>query len=186
VIQHNRSRPPPASKLLKLGVLRAGFALGGLFAPRQTADRAACLFATPYDSSRSRARLAQADCEMQRREITTRDQTIATYVWGNPAREPYALLAHGWSSFGLRFLPWVQRLRRAGLAVVTFDQPGHGHSSGKLCTLPDFIGVLRDEHDRSRLEPLARRSIRGVARRAPGGDVDFCAAAAEIGVSIEV
>ena len=143
MIQHNRSRPPPASKLLKLGVLRAGFALGGIFAPRHTAERAACLFATPYDSSRSRARLAQADGEMQRREITTRDQTIATYVWGNPAREPYALLAHGWSSFGLRFLPWVERLRRAGLAVVTFDQPGHGRSSGTLCTLPDFVNTIR-------------------------------------------
>jgi pimeloyl-ACP methyl ester carboxylesterase len=53
------------------------------------------------------------------------------------------LLAHGWSSFGLRFLPWVARLREAGFAVVTFDQPGHGHSTGKLCTLPEFIATIR-------------------------------------------
>jgi pimeloyl-ACP methyl ester carboxylesterase len=79
---------------------------------------------------------------MQRGEITVGEQTIATYVWGNPAREPYALLVHGWSSFGLRFLPWVARLREAGLAVVTFDQPGHGCSTGELCTLPDFINTI--------------------------------------------
>ncbi|HEY4212447.1 MAG TPA: alpha/beta hydrolase [Steroidobacteraceae bacterium] len=79
---------------------------------------------------------------MQRREITVGQQTIATYVWGEPARQPYVLLVHGWSSFGLRFLPWVARLRQAGLAVVTFDQPGHGNSTGELCTLPDFINTI--------------------------------------------
>ncbi|MFL6604377.1 MAG: alpha/beta fold hydrolase [Steroidobacteraceae bacterium] len=142
MIQHGRSRQQPASKLLKIGVLRAGFALGGCFAPRQTVERAARLFATPYGSSRVRARAVQADDEMQRCEITVGEQTIATYVWGDPTREPYALLVHGWSSFGLRFLPWVARLRQAGLAVVTFDQPGHGCSTGELCTLPDFINTI--------------------------------------------
>jgi pimeloyl-ACP methyl ester carboxylesterase len=142
VIQHSRSRRQPAGKALKLGVMRAVFALGGHFAPRRTVERAARLFATPYRSSRSRARAIQADEEMQRCEITAGQQTIATYVWGEPAREPYALLVHGWSSFGLRFLPWVARLRQAGLAVVTFDQPGHGYSTGELCTLPDFIKTI--------------------------------------------
>jgi pimeloyl-ACP methyl ester carboxylesterase len=79
---------------------------------------------------------------MRRYEITAGEQTIATYVWGEPRREPYALLVHGWSSFGLRFLPWVARLRKAGMAVVTFDQPGHGCSTGELCTLPDFINTI--------------------------------------------
>jgi pimeloyl-ACP methyl ester carboxylesterase len=79
---------------------------------------------------------------MKRCEITVGQQTIATYVWGEPTREPYALLVHGWSSFGLRFLPWVARLRQAGMAVVTFDQPGHGYSTGELCTLPDFIDTI--------------------------------------------
>lgn len=143
MIQHRRSRRQPASKALKLGVMRAVFALGGRFAPRQTVERAARLFATPYRSSRSRARAIQADEEMQRCEITAGRQTIATYVWGAPVREPYALLVHGWSSFGLRFLPWVARLRQAGLAVVTFDQPGHGYSTGELCTLPDFIKTIQ-------------------------------------------
>jgi pimeloyl-ACP methyl ester carboxylesterase len=142
VIQQHRYRQPSASKLLKLGMLRAGFALGGCIAPRQTVERAARLFATPYGSSRSRARAVRPDDTLQRCEITTRGQTIATYVWGNPTHEPYALLVHGWSSFGLRFLPWVVRLRQAGLAVVTFDQPGHGYSTGELCTLPDFINTI--------------------------------------------
>jgi pimeloyl-ACP methyl ester carboxylesterase len=142
VIRHAQSRRLPASKVLKLALMRAVFALGGRFAPRQTVERAARLFATPYGSSRSRARAVQTDEDMQRCEITVGQQTIATYVWGEPARQPYALLVHGWSSFGLRFLPWVARLRQAGLAVVTFDQPGHGCSTGELCTLPDFIKTI--------------------------------------------
>jgi pimeloyl-ACP methyl ester carboxylesterase len=142
MMRQGRSRQHRASELLKLGVLRAGFALGGRFAPRQTVECAARLFATPFGSSRSRARAVQANDEMQRCEITAGEQTIATYVWGEPTREPYALLVHGWSSFGLRFLPWVAQLRQAGLAVVTFDQPGHGYSTGELCTLPDFINTI--------------------------------------------
>jgi pimeloyl-ACP methyl ester carboxylesterase len=129
---------------VKLGVLRAGFAVGGCLASRQTVERAARLFATPYGSSRTRALAAlavQRDDALRRDEIVTRGQTIATYVWGDPARQPYALLVHGWSSFGLRFLPWVEHLRRAGFAIVAFDQPGHGLSGGSLCTLPDFINT---------------------------------------------
>ena len=142
MIRNGPSQLPPARELLKLGILRTVFALGGCVAPRQTVECAARLFATPYGSSRSRARAVQTDDEMKRCEITVGQQTIATYVWGEPTREPYALLVHGWSSFGLRFLPWVARLRQAGLAVVTFDQPGHGYSTGELCTLPDFIDTI--------------------------------------------
>ncbi|EIL97589.1 hydrolase [Rhodanobacter thiooxydans] len=128
---------------LKLTTVRTGFVLGGRLVPQRTADRAARLFATPFASSRSRARAAQGDAEMQRGQLQVGGETIATYVWGDPATQPYALLAHGWSSFGLRFLPWVASLRALGFAVVTFDQPGHGHSSGRLCTLPEFIATIR-------------------------------------------
>jgi pimeloyl-ACP methyl ester carboxylesterase len=128
---------------LKLTTVRTSFVLGGRIAPKRTVNRAARLFATPFASSRSRAQAAQGDADMQRGELQVNGETIATYVWGDPSTQPYALLAHGWSSFGLRFLPWVARLRAQGLAVVTFDQPGHGHSSGKLCTLPEFIATIR-------------------------------------------
>ncbi|MBQ4853166.1 alpha/beta hydrolase [Rhodanobacter sp. B2A1Ga4] len=128
---------------LKLTTVRTGFVLGGRLAPQRTANRAARLFATPFASSRSRAQAAQGDADMQRGALQVDGETVATYVWGNPSTQPYALLAHGWSSFGLRFLPWVAQLRAQGFAVVTFDQPGHGHSSGRLCTLPEFIATIR-------------------------------------------
>jgi pimeloyl-ACP methyl ester carboxylesterase len=134
---------PAFSARLKLGAVRTAFVLGGRLAPTRTVNRAARLFATPFASSRRRAQAAQAGDDMQRGQLHINGETIATYVWGDPATQPYALLVHGWSSFGLRFLPWVPRLRALGYAVVTFDQPGHGHSSGTLCTLPEFIATIR-------------------------------------------
>ncbi|PWK87738.1 alpha/beta hydrolase [Fulvimonas soli] len=136
------ARPPLAARL-KLAVVRAGFALGGRLAPRRTVARAARLFATPLASSRTRAQAAPPDAAMKRGTLEVDGRAIATYLWGDPAAQPYALLVHGWSSFGLRFLPWVPRLRALGYAVVAFDQPGHGHSGGRLCTLPDFVATVR-------------------------------------------
>lgn len=127
---------------IRLGTVRTGFVLGGRITPKRTVNRAARLFATPFASSRSRAEAVQGDADMRRGELRVNGETIATYVWGDPSTQPYALLAHGWSSFGLRFLPWVARLRALGFAVVTFDQPGHGHSSGTLCTLPEFTATI--------------------------------------------
>jgi pimeloyl-ACP methyl ester carboxylesterase len=134
---------PGFSARLKLGAVRAAFVLGGRLAPTHTVNRAARLFATPFASSRRRAQAAQAGDDMQRGQLQVNGETIATYVWGDPATQPYALLVHGWSSFGLRFLPWVAALRAMGFAVITFDQPGHGHSSGTLCTLPEFADTVR-------------------------------------------
>jgi pimeloyl-ACP methyl ester carboxylesterase len=107
-------------------------------------EHALRLFVTPFASSRTRAQRAQPDADMQRGELTIRDRRIATYTWGDPGRQPYALLVHGWSSFGLRYLPWVAPLRELGYAVVAFDQPGHGHSEGRTCTLPDFVDTVRE------------------------------------------
>src|SRR3954468_8295896 len=128
---------------LKLGLLRLGFALGGRLAPQRTVNRAGRMFATPFASSRSRAANANLPTgEMRRGEIFVAGNTIATYAWGDPLSQPYVLLVHGWSSFALRFSPWVSRLRAAGFAVVTFDQPGHGRSTGDLCTLQDFVTTI--------------------------------------------
>lgn len=134
---------PGLAARVGLTLVRTGFVLGGRLMPRRTAVRAARLFATPFASSRTRARAEPGDDAMRRVELPIRGETIATYVWGDPATQPYALMSHGWSSFGLRFLPWVQALRARGYAVVAFDQPGHGYSSGRYATLPDFIETVR-------------------------------------------
>ena len=123
-------------KIIEIATWRALFALGGVFAPAATANHAARLFATPFANSRNRARAFESNdvvsrADFHRRTMAFGSRTLSMYVWGDPRRERYALLVHGWSSFGLRFASWVARLRAAGYAVVAFDQPAHGNSHAR-------------------------------------------------------
>lgn len=125
----------------RLALLRAGFRLGALLRPRWTLRRAGTLFSTPMASSRTRAMQAPTGGAVEG-GIEVAGQRVHTYAWGDPQAQPYVLFAHGWSSHGTRFLPWVARLREAGLAVVAFDQPAHGRSSGRHSNLPEFVRTL--------------------------------------------
>jgi pimeloyl-ACP methyl ester carboxylesterase len=134
-------------RIFSLFGLRAGFRLGGWLVPAGTLQRAYRLFCTPLPGTRQRAFEADAgDAAISR--LPFGREELALYVWGDPAAQPYVLLAHGWSSHALRFLPWIQPLRDAGYAVVGFDQVGHGHSSGRRATLPGFAEALRAVADR--------------------------------------
>lgn len=129
-----RSSPVPWS-------IRAAVSLGSVFAPQHTAERALDLFTTPMSSSRSRAAKAElGGARMQR--IKVAGEAIAIYAWGEVGEQPTVLLSHGWSSFALRFLPWVQMLRAEGYAVLAFDQPGHGRNSPAKITLPGFADTV--------------------------------------------
>ncbi|QDH70101.1 alpha/beta hydrolase [Marilutibacter alkalisoli] len=117
--------------------IRLGFMAGSWLAPAATAQRAGRLFCTPMGSSRRRAREA-SEHAAQRAEIGVDDHAIAAYVWGDPARQPYVLFAHGWSSHGTRIASWLPALRNAGYALVAFDQFAHGRSPGHTANLPVF------------------------------------------------
>lgn len=135
-------QPRGARAGLKLAALRAAFAVGGRLAPTRTTAMAARLLCTPFASSRHRAQAASAASGVRHEWLDLQGERLAVYRWGDPDRQPYVLLVHGWSSFGLRFLPWVEGLRAQGYAVVAFDQRGHGHSEGRLCSLPDFARII--------------------------------------------
>ena len=113
---------------IALAALRAVNWLGGQFAPDATARRAARLLCTPFASGRLRAHDADAG-DASRSDLDIDGRRVAVYQWGNPDTQPRVLLAHGWSSYALRFLPWVQALRNAGYAVVAFDRLFASHSS---------------------------------------------------------
>lgn len=128
---------------IRVQALRTGFRIGSRLAPKTTMQRAAQLFCTPLPGSRERARKAPLGDARQSR-IDVAGTPIAQYVWGDPAVQPYVLFAHGWSSHGVRILPWVAPFASAGYAVVAFDQAGHGNSGGRRSTLPEFTDVLME------------------------------------------
>lgn len=123
--------------------LRLGFRIGSVLRPEATLRRAGDLFCTPLPNARSRA-LAAPTGDAAEADLAVDDRHVHTYVWGDPRAQPYVLFAHGWSSHGTRFLPWVQRLRADGYAVVAFDQPAHGRSDGERSTLPEFAYTLAE------------------------------------------
>jgi len=126
---------------LQLSTLRAGLRLIALFDAQAAVRRAGELFCTPMQGTRRRALQAPVG-DARCADFDMDGLRIATYAWGDPATQPYVLFAHGWSSHGTRFLPWVSRLRAAGYAAVAFDQPAHGRSGGERTTLPDFACTL--------------------------------------------
>jgi len=117
--------------------LRAGFSVASWIAPEAAIARAVELFCTPSRSARRRAAEAStASAATLTLDIDGRH--IEVYRWGDPAVQPYVLVAHGWSDYALRFQPLIDALRGAGYAVIAFDQPGHGRSDGETSTLPEF------------------------------------------------
>jgi pimeloyl-ACP methyl ester carboxylesterase len=141
--------------------VRTGIRLGSWLAPRWTAERAGELFCTPMRISHQRARTADAaDATIKTLRVGSR--TLHLYFWGNPATEPTVLCCHGWSSYGLRFTPWVSVLRRAGFAVVSFDQFGHGRNRPARTNLLEMTEAV--ERVGQRIGPLA-----GVVAHSLGG-----------------
>lgn len=122
--------------------IRVAYRVGSRLTPGRTVAHAAKLFQTPLPSSRLRAAVASTATSARREAVEVDGQAIATYVWGDPTTQPYVLLVHGWSSMGLRWENWAAPLVAKGWAVVSFDQPAHGHSGGTLCTLPDFARTV--------------------------------------------
>lgn len=127
--------------ILRMTALRTSFRLGSWLLPSVTVRRADRLFSAPGGDSRHRA--LQADSHGARIEtLDWRGERLALYRWGDPTRQPTALFAHGWSSFGLRAVTWLPALRQAGYAVISFDQAGHGRSSGNSNNLPGFADAV--------------------------------------------
>ena len=60
---------------------------------------------------------------------------IRVYRWGSG---PTVLLVHGWGARGTHLGRMVPALVKAGYSAVAFDALGHGASSGRSITLPEF------------------------------------------------
>ena len=108
-------------------------------APGLAARLAARLFLTPPRHRRP---------ALEARELATGrpglveagGRRLATWTWGHG---PTVLLVHGWGGRGGQLLSFVPPLLGHGLAVTTFDAPGHGDSGERQVTLPDLVASLR-------------------------------------------
>jgi len=124
---------------LSVRALRAGFRVLGKAAPGLAAVAAARLFGSPPRRRTSDAE-RQALARGRPGSVATNGGRIVTWTWG---AGPVVLLAHGWGSRGARLRSFVEPLVASGRSVVAFDAPGHGDSSGRTSSLPEFALAIR-------------------------------------------
>jgi pimeloyl-ACP methyl ester carboxylesterase len=119
---------------------RAGLGASALVAPGLAGLWAERLFLTPpkprYPSSEFFDLI-----DARQSFLRHRGRHIATWRWGSPDA-PAVLLVHGWGGRATQMRRFVAHLAAAGYRVITYDQPAHGLSDGKLTGLPDFADVL--------------------------------------------
>ncbi|WP_024657110.1 alpha/beta hydrolase [Pseudomonas syringae USA007] len=129
---------------LRLITLRGTFTLASRILPGITGRYLARRFVKPEAAGRARAAaILNTSKDVQTGTLELDGIKISTYVWGDPAHQPYVLFSHGWSSYAMRFAEWVPLLQSMGYAVVGFDQPAHGLSGGNISHMTQFVKVLR-------------------------------------------
>ena len=76
----------------------------------------------------------------QKYQIDIHGKTIQVWKWGEG---PGILFVHGWNGRGIQFYRFFKLLRKAGLAIITFDAPGHGESTGKTSSYFEWTDAVR-------------------------------------------
>jgi pimeloyl-ACP methyl ester carboxylesterase len=121
------------------GLLRGQFRLLGRFAPTVSDRRAVALFSTPRRVS-SPQEPSTSGLVAERFSIPSGGFELAAWTWG---QGPIVVLAHGWNGCAAQLSGFIRPLVDAGFRVVAFDQPAHGHSSGRRTTVVEMAEALR-------------------------------------------
>jgi pimeloyl-ACP methyl ester carboxylesterase len=111
------------------------------FSPDGAAAIAAHWFLLP-DLGRDRgAAAANGNQDGKRFEVDAGGVVLAAWEWG-PANAPTVLFAHGWNGRGRQLAAMARAVAARGYRAVTFDQPGHGASGGRLATIPRMAEAI--------------------------------------------
>ena len=120
---------------------RAGLRTSSLLAPDLAGLWAERLFLTP-PVPRFEDQELFAFIDAHQDFVLHRGRRLVTWRWGE-RDAPAVLLAHGWGGRAAQLRPLVSPLLAAGYRVVTFDQPAHGLSEGRITALPDLADAIK-------------------------------------------
>jgi pimeloyl-ACP methyl ester carboxylesterase len=132
----NRTTVRTARWVLRRAALRAVHP----FSPDRAAAIAADWFLMP-DLGRDRRAPANGNHDGKRFEVESGGVLLAAWEWG-PANGPTVLLAHGWNGRGRQLAAIARAIAARGYRAVTFDQPGHGASGGRLASIPRMADAI--------------------------------------------
>jgi len=72
-------------------------------------------------------------------DLEVAGERLSAWAWGTG---PVVLLVHGWEGRGSQMGAFARPLVDAGFRVITFDGPGHGVSTGKTSSVPQFAEAI--------------------------------------------
>lgn len=78
----------------------------------------------------------------KKEKLSIANHNIQTYHW--PGEGETILLVHGWESNTFRWRNLLKKLQEKKYNIISFDAPGHGHSSGKYLHVPLYAEVLQE------------------------------------------
>jgi len=135
------ARAASAKKGTNVRLRSIRLALRGLTAvsPALASHAAGTLFRTPPRRAKVEAEARALAGATPGRVRSAFGDSVATWRWGEGRP---VLLVHGWGSRGGRLASYVPALLDQGYSVVTFDAPGHGASSGRLSSAPQFVKAI--------------------------------------------
>lgn len=144
---------------LPLKFIRWGFPLLEKTAPGLARKLAAKLFFMPI-----RFPSPQQEKETMKKGshfwVSTEGKKVACHVFGEGRP---VLMVHGWSGRGGQFYKFIERFTKTGFQVITFDAPGHGHSSGSSTSVLEFADVIIQLDTKFKPELIIGHSLGGVA-----------------------
>jgi pimeloyl-ACP methyl ester carboxylesterase len=120
-------------------LLRWQFRVLGRFVPSLSDRKAAELFVTPQRRRRSPVP-GTPGLEARSFHVRSAGGRLAAWRWGEG---PTVALVHGWNGNAAQLSSFIRPLVDAGFRVVAFDQPAHGHSSGRRATVPKMAEALQ-------------------------------------------
>jgi pimeloyl-ACP methyl ester carboxylesterase len=114
--------------------------------PESAAAMAAHWFLLP-DLGRDRRAPSNSNQDGRRFAVDTADGVrLAAWQWG-PDSAPLVLLAHGWNGRARQLATIARAIAARGYRAVTFDQPGHGASGGRLASIPRMAAAIEAVSD---------------------------------------
>jgi pimeloyl-ACP methyl ester carboxylesterase len=134
------------SQRLALQYIRTKFKLLSSISKKKTAEQAFALFCTPQ--SRNRKKLPTLFENAEKLSFDLEGCTIRgwRFNYTPDAHQRTALVLHGFESSVINFDQYIRKLIRKGYAVLAFDAPAHGRSSGKQINAPLYKKMIQEIH----------------------------------------
>lgn len=90
-------------------------------------------------------------------------EKLMLYQWGNLKAKRKILLVHGWAGRATQFWKVIEELKDKDIHIISYDAPGHGNSSGRRSSLPQFARIVTFIQTKIPFQKIIAHSLGGAA-----------------------